>query len=166
MLRGRVSSDMKQGVRSAVILLAALPRVVGSQPPVAAPFATQPSVLISLAINDTATAVSRAARVLALNHVVAGARPVEYRISARADMANALWMPYMTPLHLGAWQSLIGRGTTTCDGNPSGRRLQLFLQVRTALGGTVHIVNGQRVLVPQKIESNIVSDAICVLPDR
>jgi hypothetical protein len=158
---------MKQGARSAVVLLAALAPVWrGLQPPVAATFGTQPPVLTSLAINDTATTVSRSARALDLKHVVAGARPVEYRISARADMANALWMPYVTPLQLAAWQSLIDRGAAACDGRRSGQRLQLYLQVRTELGGTVHIVSGQRVIVPQKIESNVVSDAICVVNER
>jgi hypothetical protein len=157
---------MKFDVRSAMVFLAALDPVSGrGQPPVTGSFGTQPPVLTSLAINDMATTVSRAAQRLDLRHVVAGARPSEYRISARADMANALWMPYVTPLQLGSWQSLIGRGVSVCDGRRSGYRLQLYLQVRTQLGGTVHIVKSQRVIVPQQIESNIVSDAICVVDD-
>lgn len=158
---------MKLRARVVGALLAAIvPDVVAPQPPIPALFGTQPPVLTSLVINDTATTVSRDARILDLKHVVAGARPSEYRISARADMANSLWMPYATPLQLGAWQSLIDRSASACDGKRAGQRLQLYFQVRTELGGTVHIVSGQRVIVPQKVESNIVSDAICVVSDR
>ena len=158
---------MKHRSRVVVAVGAALvPHVVAPQPPPSAPFGAQPPVLTSLAINDTATTASRGARMLDLKHVVAGARPSEYRISARADMANSLWMPYATPLQLRAWQSLIDRSASACDGKRAGQRLQLYFQVRTELGGTVHIVSGQRVIVPQKIESNIVSDAICVVSDR
>jgi hypothetical protein len=132
------------------------PRVIDEQ---------QPSVLTGLAINGTAATVSRNQERLDLTHVVAGTRPTEYRISARADMANALWMPYSPPLHLRGWQSLLDRNAAACDRYTAGRRLELFLQVRTELGSSVRIVNGQRVLRPQKVESNIVSDSICVVPD-
>jgi hypothetical protein len=160
---------MKQGVRSAAVFVAmVLPGILAGQ--AATPSGTQPPVLTSLAINDTATTVARSAVALELTHAVAGSRPTEYRISARADMANALWLPYVTPLQLRGWQSLLDRGVSAsasaCDGRRAGQRLQLFLQLRSALGGSVHIVNGQRVLLPQQVESNIVSDAICVVNDR
>jgi hypothetical protein len=135
----------------------------GAQQPV--PSLPQPPVIVSFAINDTATTVSGAAAAITLVHATAGARPVEYRVSARADFANALWLPYATPLRLTGWQGLVQHGAK-CDGGADGQRLLLFLQVRADMGGTVHIVNGQRVMVPQKIESNVVSDAICVVPAR
>lgn len=122
----------------------------------------QPPVLTHFAINDTATITSGSTMTLDLVHTLAGAPPSEFRVSARADFENALWLPYSKPLRLTGWQSLIGRDAA-CDGRRAGQRLQLYLQVRADLGGEVQIVNGQRELVPRKVESNVVSDAICVV---
>lgn len=130
------------------------------------PARQQPPVIAGLFINDTARTVSDRADVLELRIVIAGTIPTEFRVSGRADMANALWSVYVTPLKLRGWQSLVSR--ESCDdknhsGAPRGRKLLLYLQARAALGGIVQVVDGQRVVVPQNIESNIVSDSICVL---
>lgn len=125
----------------------------------------QPPVLLNFSINDSSATVTRAAATLTLTHAVAGTRPSEYRVGVRADFANALWLPYTTPLRVSGWQSLAGAGAP-CGTRGEGKRLQLYLQVRAELGGTVHIVNGQRTVVPEKVESNVLGSAICVLPDR
>lgn len=120
-------------------------------------------MLTRLRINGNAATAMRDESPLRLEHGMAGALPIEYRVSARADMADAQWAPYAAPLQLRNWHALVSR--TPCDGAQAGERLLLFLQVRAEMGGDVRIVNGQRVLVPQRIESNIVSDAICVISD-
>jgi hypothetical protein len=140
--------------------LAATP--VLAQASVAGVGRAQPPVLTRFAINDTATVTTAQVVALELAHALAGSPPTEFRVSARADFANALWMPYTTPLRLTGWQSLMTRDAP-CDGRRPGQRLQLYLQVRADLGGEVQIVNGQRELVPRKVESNVVSDAICVV---
>jgi hypothetical protein len=124
----------------------------------------QPPVLTRFTINDGAATVLRSAAPLRLSHVVTG-RPVEYRVGVRADFANSLWLPFAAPLELRAWQGLVPGGVA-CDGRADAHELRLYLQVRSDIGGTVQIVNGQRVVVPQKVESNVVSDAICVVPDQ
>ena len=142
-----------------------LPTLLSAQPPTQA-LKQQPPVIAGLFINDSTSTISDRAETLELRVVIAGTAPTEYRVSGRADMANALWSGYVTPLKLRGWQSLVSR--ESCDdpkhyGAPRGRKLHLYLQARVALGGNVQVVNGQRVVVPQNIESNIVSDSICVL---
>jgi hypothetical protein len=129
------------------------------------PPASQPPVILGFAINDSAATVTKSANALILSHVLAGTTPVAYRVGVRADFANALWLPYTTPLRVSGWQGLVQDGAA-CDGRVAGQRLQLFFQVRAEIGGTVRIVNGQRTDVPSKVESNVVSDAICVVPER
>ncbi len=142
---------------------AAAPLLLGAQTKNPAPVRQQPPVLTRLQINGGAATVSDSAGPLFLEHGIAGAVPTEYRVSARADMADARWEPYAVPLQRRSWHTLVSHAP--CDGARPGERLQLFLQVRAEMGGEVRIVNGQRVLMPQKIESNIVSDAICVVSD-
>lgn len=120
----------------------------------------QPPVIIAFSINEGAESVVRAAPLVRLVHEVAGTPPAEYRVSARADFAGALWQPYSLPLRLTGWTAMVRPGER-CEGRLAGHRLVLFLQVRAEIGGVVRIVNGQRTVVPQKVESNVVSDTIC-----
>lgn len=129
----------------------------------------QPPVIVRFSINDTANIVHKSTGALQLVHSLAGTRPVEYRVSVRADFQNALWLPYTPNTQLTGWQAFLQSVAKTgngCGGRSDAVRLQLFLQVRSDLGGTVTIVNGQRVVVPQKVESNVVSDTICVIDNR
>ncbi len=129
--------------------------------PTSQPRRQQPPVLTRLRLNGNAATVAADGTPLLLEHGIAGAAPTEYRVSARADMADARWASYAVPLQLRGWHALVSRAP--CDGAQAGERLLLFLQVRAEMGGAMRIVNGQRVLMPQRIESNIVSDAICVV---
>ena len=120
----------------------------------------QPPVIIAFNINSGAASASRSLPLLRLVHELTGVHPYEYRVSARADFAGASWLPYSAALQLSGWTALIKPGAH-CDGALVGQRLILFLQVRAEIGGAVRIVNGQRVVVPQKVESNVVSASVC-----
>lgn len=121
----------------------------------------QPPVIIAFAVHDSAATISRSVSELHLAHRVTGLRPLEFRVSARADFAGALWQPYRADLRLSGWVAYVQTGMRCNNGMP-GDRLTLFLQVRADIGSAVQIVNGQRAVVPQRVESNVVSDNICV----
>lgn len=143
--------------------LAAWPLLIDAQETTAPHPRKQPPVLTLLQLNANAATVQRGGAPILLEHGIAGTLPTEYRVSARADMAGARWERYAIPLRLRDWHALVSHAP--CDGARPGERLLLFLQVRAEMGGEVRIVNGQRGLTPKKIDSNIVSDAICVVTE-
>ena len=54
----------------------------------------------------------------------------------------------------------------TCDAAQPSHRVILFFQVRATTGSEVRIVDGQRVLVAARVESNVLRDSICArMPD-
>lgn len=118
----------------------------------------RPPVLTVFAIDDGAD-FALAGVPMVLTHTVVGASPSHYRVSARADFARATWLPYIGRLTVDPDASAT---TTSCGAAGTSRRLQLFLQVRSTLGTDVRVVNGHRVLVPATVESNVLTDTICV----
>jgi hypothetical protein len=120
-----------------------------------------PPVLTQFSINDRAARVSATRTTLTLTHQLAGGVPTEFRVSARADFANTLWLPYTTPLRLAGWQPLV-TGGVPCGETERGLLLRLFLQVRIA-GGDESAPRGNRP-VP-RTESNVVSASVCVTRD-
>lgn len=129
-----------------------------SDGPVAAPA----PVLTQFSINDRAARVSATRTTLTLTHQLAGGVPTEFRVSARADFANTLWLPYVTPLRLAGWQPLV-TGGAPCGAAERGLLLRLFLQMRIARAGDESALRGQR-SVP-RTESNVVSASVCVTRD-
>jgi hypothetical protein len=120
----------------------------------------QPPVLTAFQLNDGAPA-AKATEVLVAAHQAVGAAPSEYRISPRADFAGAPWLPYVPRPRLEGWDR---HATPGCEAPPGSRRLRVYLQVRSHVGDEVRIVNGQRVLVPSMVESNVLLDSICLVP--
>jgi hypothetical protein len=120
--------------------------------------ASQPPVITVFALDNGAAVAARDTPMI-LAHTVVGAAPTEYRVSSRGDFAGATWQPYLVAATLARWDALTTPG---CDVEGTTARLRLFLQVRTTLGDDVRIVNGQRTLVPVTVESNVVTDSICV----
>lgn len=123
---------------------------------------TRLPVLLSFALQDSAGTIARTELRLRLSHSAAGMKPNEFRVSARGDFLGAAWQPYERDFRLGGWSAYLSGGSR-CSNGVAGVRLVLFLQLRAELGGAVQIVNGQRTVVAQKIESNVLSDEICVL---
>jgi hypothetical protein len=117
----------------------------------------QPPVLTAFSINGVDT-VSAADLSVALVHTVVGARPSEFRVSRRADFAGARWEPYAVPLTLRDWYDPAGQ---TCDTNRPSHRVTLYLQVRATLGDEVRVVDGQRQIVPARVESNVLRATVC-----
>jgi len=138
-----------------VSALAASPGVALSQ---ARP-SQQPPVLTAFAINGGEDTVSSAASTVALAHTVVGTTPSEYRVSHRADFANDPWKPYTAPIVVRDWYD--GAGESCLQAGPS-HRVTLYLQVRATVGEEVRIVDGQRQLVPARVESNVLRATICV----
>ncbi len=126
----------------------AVPQRVGRQPPVITAFAL-----------DDGAAIALGQELVVLTHTVVGATPSAYRVSARADFVRAVWHSYLARPTLAGWESLTIRG---CEIEGTKEKLVLFFQVRASLGDEVRIVNGQRTLVPVMVESNVLSDSICV----
>lgn len=118
----------------------------------------QPPVLTAFTINVGADTVSSAVPTVALTHTVVGATPSEYRVSHRADFAGGSWLPYASPLILRDWYD--GAGEPCLPAGPS-HRVTLYLQVRATVGEEVRIVDGQRQLVPARVESNVLRATIC-----
>ena len=141
------------------LAIALSPRgVLGAQTGLAA--APQPPVLTVFSINGGADTVSAAVPSVALVHTVVGARPSEYRISRRADFAGAPWLPYVPTPAVRDWYDA---GGEPCAAARGSRRVTLYLQVRSNLGEEVRIVDGQRQLVPARVESNVLRATICAL---
>lgn len=122
----------------------------------------QPPVLTAFHLNDGARTAATNDPLVA-THRVSGPVPTDFRVSPRADFAGAPWQPYVPRPRLEGWAA---HATTGCDAGPGSRRLRVFLQVRTALGDEVRIVNGQRVLMPTSAESNVLVDSICLVGTR
>ena len=123
----------------------------------------QPPVLTAFAINSGADTVSAAVSVVRLDHTVVGTRPSEYRVSHRADFAGAAWLPYVAAPTLRDWYDAAGEW---CDATHTARRIVLHLQVRASVGEEVKIVDGQRQLVPARVESNVLRATVCAFSAR
>lgn len=149
-------------LRGAVCLAAlaamAPPGVLGAQ--TGSPAAMQPPVLTAFSINGGADTVSAAAPSVALVHTVVGAKPSEYRISRRADFAGAPWLPYVSAPAVRDWYDA---GGESCAAARGSHRVTLYLQVRSNLGEEVRIVDGQRQLMPARVESNVLRATICAV---
>ena len=120
--------------------------------------AEQPPVLTAFAINGGSDSVSIAETSVALAHSIVGTRPSEYRVSHRADFAGAQWEPYAASISMRDWYDAAG---PSCDATRTSHRVTLFLQVRATLGEAVRVVDGQRQLVPARVESNVLRATVC-----
>lgn len=118
----------------------------------------QPPVLTAFAINAGTEIVDASEPYVSLAHTAVGARPSDYRVSHRADFVGAQWLPYQETPTLQDWFKPSG---DACDAGPASRRITLFFQVRATTGTEVRIIDGQRVLVPTRVESNVLRDSIC-----
>lgn len=123
---------------------------------------TRPPVLLTFALQDSAGSISGAEPRLRISHSTSGMKASEFRVSSRADFVGAAWQPYKLDIRLVDWRAYVLTGPR-CSNGGTGVRLVMFMQVRADLGGAVQIVNGHRTVVAQKIESNVLSDDICVL---
>ena len=117
-------------------------------------------MLTQFVINRGADTISASEPSVALTHTVVGTRPSEYRISHRADFAGARWQPYATALSARDWYDDTG---PACDPSRASHRVTLYLQVRATLGEEVRVVDGQRQLVPARVESNVLRATVCAL---
>jgi len=117
----------------------------------------QPPVLTAFSINGGPDTVSATEPRVTLVHTVVGAHPSEYRVSHRADFAGATWQPYAGAPIIGNWYDGSGEGC----GVARSHRVTLYLQVRATIGEEVRIVDGQRQLVPARVESNVLRATIC-----
>ncbi len=151
--------------RAAAVLVGALTGLVFPRPVLAQQSGRQPPVLTVFAINDGFDEVSSNAPTLLLSHTVVGVHPSEYRVSRRADFAQAQWLPYEGRPTLRDWFDAAG---DSCDRLGRTHTVTLFFQVRAVIGEDVRIVNGQRQLLPVRVESNVLRDTICarVGPDQ
>jgi hypothetical protein len=129
------------------------PRVVLAQRP-----AEQPPVLTAFSINGGVDTVSTADLLLTLTHTIVGTRPSEYRVSHRADFGGTRWEPYAPAISMRDWYDASG---PPCDSTRPSHRVTLFLQVRATLGEEVRVVDGQRQLVPARVESNVLRATAC-----
>lgn len=147
---------MRQPLAGAAALVIAMStawaRALGAQ---AVP---QPPVLTAFSINGGADTVSAAAPIVTLVHTVVGTAPTEYRVSRRSDFAGASWVPYAPTLAIRDWYDATGEA---CAPGRRSHRVTLYLQVRANVGEEVRIVDGQRQLVPARVESNVLRATIC-----
>jgi hypothetical protein len=122
--------------------------------------APQPPVLTAFRINGSADTVSATAATVALVHTLVGTTPTEYRVSRRSDFAGARWLPYTSVLAIRDWFDETGEA---CGQRRGSHRVTLYLQMRASVGEEVRIVDGQRQLVPARVESNVLRASICAL---
>jgi len=122
--------------------------------------APQPPVLTTFSINGGADTVSAKSETVALVHTVVGTPPNEYRVSRRSDFAGARWLPYAAVLATRDWYDETGEA---CGSKRGSHRVTLYLQLRANVGEEVRIVDGQRQLVPARVESNVLRASICAL---
>ena len=120
--------------------------------------ARQPPVLTAFGINGGADWVPSQEPALTLDHTVVGVAPSEYRVSHRADFADARWLPYVPRPTFTQWFVADGK---SCDGASPSREITLFLQVRAVIGEEMRVIAGQRQLLPVRVESNVLRDVIC-----
>lgn len=118
----------------------------------------QPPVLTAFSINGGADTVSSAAAAVTLVHTVVGTAPTEYRVSRRADFAGAPWLAYARAPAVRDWYDATGEA---CGPGRGSHRVTLYLQVRANVGEEVRIIDGQRQLVPARVESNVLRASIC-----
>ena len=118
----------------------------------------QPPVLTAFSINGGVDTVLATDPSVALVHTVVGARPSEYRVSRRADFSGARWEPYTAPLSIRDWYDPAG---PACSSNRQSHRVTLYFQVRATLGEEVRVVDGQRQIVPARVESNVLRATVC-----
>ena len=118
----------------------------------------QPPVLTHFVVNAGADTVSSGSATVSLDHTVVVTRPTEYRVSHRADFSGAAWVPYATVATLRDWYDASG---PACDPKRPSHRVTFYLQVRASVGEEVRIVDGQRQLVPARVESNVLRATIC-----
>jgi len=135
------------------LALAFWPSALDAQRPL-----SQPPVLTAFSINGGTDTVSVTVPAVRLDHTVVGTRPSEYRVSHRADFARATWLPYVAAPTFRDWYDA---GGDWCDASHTGRRVVLYLQVRASVGEEVRIVDGQRHLVPARVESNVLRAMVC-----
>lgn len=142
-------------------MLRLLPRLVSvlvlANDALAQPQAAQPPVVVSLAVVDSG-GDGAANRTVWLQHRVVGVRPTQLRVSRRADFSDAAWSPYdPNPRYrasLAELPSCAAAGTVA---------LRLFFQVRAELGQRAEVREGQRVLRPVTVESNVVTAEVCLM---
>ena len=125
---------------------------------VAAPVGPQPPVLTAFSINGGTDTVSAAAPSITLVHTVVGTAPTEYRVSRRADFVGAAWLSYVATPTIRDWYDATGE---PCGPRRESHRVTLYLQVRASLGEEMRIIDGQRQLVPARVESNVLRATIC-----
>lgn len=128
------------------------------------PPAPQPPVLTAFSINGGVDTVSATALTVTLVHTVVGTLPTEYRVSRRADFAGARWLAYAPTLQISDWYDATGEACGPGRGGGAGRgshRVTLYMQVRANVGEEVRIIDGQRQLVPARVESNVLRATIC-----
>jgi hypothetical protein len=118
----------------------------------------QPPVLTSFTIDGGSAVVSATDTIISLTHTVVGARPAEYRVSRRADFTGARWQPYTTTPSVRDWYDANGE---SCDAARPSHRVVYYLQVRATLGEEVKIADGQRRIVPARVESNVLRATVC-----
>jgi hypothetical protein len=143
---------------SRLILVAASLAVGAAAAPGQARPLQQPPVLTVFTINGGADSVSSAEPSVALTHTVVGATPSEYRVAHRADFAGGSWKPYKRALDVHDWYDATGE---SCFAPGPSHRVTLYLQVRATVGEEMRVVDGQRQLVPARIESNVLRATIC-----
>jgi hypothetical protein len=136
-----------------LLYIASSARSVSAQAP-----ARQPPVLTAFTINGGATSVQSSEPILALNHVVVGVAPTEYRVSRRANFGDAQWLPYVAVPTMRDWFASEGE---SCDPAGPSHTITLFMQVRAVVGEEFRVVAGQRQLLPVLVESNVLRDVIC-----
>jgi len=153
----RLSSMLRRTASWVAILLAGT--LVG--PPrtaLAQRSAEQPPVLTAFSINGGMDTVSTSDLTIALTHTIVGTRPSEYRVSHRADFAGARWELYPGAISMRDWYDASG---AACDSTHTSHWVTFFLQVRATLGEEVRVVDGQRQLVPARVESNVLRRTVC-----
>jgi len=145
------------GAMSLAIVFGCVPaRAIGAQS--AAPL---PPVLTAFGINDGADTISASAPTVSLVHKVVGTPPSEYRVSRRADFIGAPWLSYSPTLAIRDWYDATGEA---CGGVRRSHRVTLYFQVRANVGEEVRIIDGQRQLVPARVESNVLRATVCARP--
>lgn len=125
------------------------------------PASPQPPVLTAFSINGGADTVSASAPTVRLIHTVVGTAPTEYRVSRRADFLGASWVSYVAAPAIRDWYDATGE---PCGPRRDSHWVTLYLQVRANLGEEMRIIDGQRQLVPARVESNVLRATICARP--
>ena len=118
----------------------------------------QPPVVTVLTINGGAETISSTEALVSLVHTIVGTRPSEYRVSHRADFEGASWLGYTDRITMRNWFDPTG---PSCDASHPSHRVTLYFQVRSTLGTEVKVIDGQRQVVPARVESNVLKASVC-----